>query len=135
MRRPIQIKETIPILGDEKFLSEADFADELGHSRIHDAAAQTRIFHVINLACRLADALTPAMITLFTAEKPKDRATSTPANLRSLLADVKNHIEQLHTWHDYAVQIFPPPVALDDEPDAVTIYANLSFLYYEYVLP
>lgn len=131
MRRPIQIKETVPIAGDDKYLSEADFADELGHSRVHDAAAQTRIFHVINLACRLADALTPAMTTLFTAEKPKDRTMSTSANIRTLLADVMNHIEQLHAWHDVAVGIFPPPVALDDEPNAVTIYANLLFLYYE----
>lgn len=133
MRRPIQIKDNIPIIGNDKFLSEDDFADELGRSRIHDVAAQKAVFRVIHYTCRLADTLTPAMTTLYAAEKPRDRTKSSPNTLREFLIDVKQHLQQLHAWHDGAVRAFPPPMALDDEPDAVIIYGNLLFIYYEYV--
>lgn len=133
LRRPIQIRESIPVRGDQRFLSEVDFQDEMGMSRVHDPAAQARIFQIVNLMCKFSESLTPAMITLYAAEKPRDRAVSTPDTLQSCLTDVKTHIEQLYLWHESAVRVFPPPVSLDDESAAVTIYANLLWMYYEYV--
>lgn len=131
LRRPIQIKDTVPISDDTRFLNEDDFKDEIGASRIHEAAVQRELFGVMNLTCRFAEAVTPAMIMMYTAEKPRERTLSTSSTLQKLLTNVKDHIDQLHVWHENAIRLFPPPVSLGDEPDTLVIYANMLFIYYE----
>lgn len=131
LRRPIQIRETPPTDDDNRFLSEDDFEDEIGASTIHGPSVQRKLFGVMNLTCRFAEAVTPAMITMYTAEKPRERTISTSSSLKEMLSNIRNHIEELHVWHENAIRLFPPPVALDDEPDTVVIYANMLFIYYE----
>lgn len=64
LRRPIQIQDCVAMSFEDRFLQESDFDDELGMSRVHDEEAQRANFRVINLTCKLAEALTPALVTL-----------------------------------------------------------------------
>lgn len=131
MHRPIQIRDDLAIADNSRFLTEADFEDEIGASRVHSPDTQRHILHIINLMCRLCEALTPVLRTVLPPAKCRDRAVTTPETFQPLMRDIKAHFERLHGWYESATLSFPSPVSLGDEHDTVVICANLMFIYYE----
>lgn len=126
LRRPVQIPE---FESRCPMLTERDFDDELGRSKVHDISTQTSIFHMVCTLCSLADVLTPALIMMFGAEKPQDRSIESPEELAKALKEIEAILRRLHTWQEDAKERFPSPIGLGDTHNTVTVFANLMFIY------
>lgn len=133
LRRTLQIDHIEP---EMDFLSASDFASELGNSRVHqDPAIQAQIFSIIRLTCKLAHALTQPMCAMFRVESFEERAWISADALSRQLQEMRGCIKRLQSWYEEANRLFPSPISLGDTDEAVTTFANMLFVYYEYANP
>ncbi|KAF2206961.1 hypothetical protein CERZMDRAFT_102811 [Cercospora zeae-maydis SCOH1-5] len=118
-------------LKEEYALGAADFDSELGISPVHSLETQLRLVQLVNLTCRLTHSLSGALSVLYHHESLDDRLEAASRSLVASINNLHRATEELHRWHESAVQIFPSPISLDDGDvdEAVSIYANMMFVY------
>lgn len=120
-----------PILqNSEYFLALEDFSEELGKSRVHDRATQTRIVDIVNSTCSLICELTPAMKIVYGHERISERMVNVRSSGPDNLKEIQRCLDNLRRWYDRTIRMFPEPISLDDTHESVCIYANMMFCYY-----
>ena len=133
MRRHIQITPDHFDLRQEA-VTERDFAEEAQLSQVYDSETKKLLVRVFIIQCQLAIAVTSTIMAIY----PLSGVIIPAVSITSRFLAIRNQIEksklELLTWLEKAkAQLAPNPDNFAAPHNSVTLYADLTYIYYLYV--
>ncbi|CZR56867.1 uncharacterized protein PAC_06756 [Phialocephala subalpina] len=128
-RRPLLIVPDYFESDLEPFTAE-DLDDEIGHSRVYDAATKRLLVNLFVKQCQLATPLTDVIMVISPLNESLDPGYMSENNFSKTVAKIVKCRQLLCQWYDNAVISFPTPAGLKDSHESVTLFTNLMYIYY-----
>lgn len=136
VRRPILITPNEFDFGQE-CLTEADFVDEMDKSHVYTATTKRQLVNIIALQCQLAVAVTPLVIAVYPILYSSTPIMSPVSQFIQSMARVEESKTELAVWARRSGITLTNRDARDIPPsdahESVTLYTELTCIYYLYV--
>ncbi|OAT09007.1 hypothetical protein BDBG_04585 [Blastomyces gilchristii SLH14081] len=111
-------------------MAEEDLQDEIQKSEVYNAETKRILANVLRVQCQLAIVLTRVIMIVYAPNGFSQPKSMTEKEFMKSLREIEDIRATLTQWANEAKAAFGSIFASDDVHESVTLYSNLTFMYY-----
>ncbi|PGH09318.1 hypothetical protein GX51_00760 [Blastomyces parvus] len=111
-------------------LTEEDLQDEIYNSEVYNAETKRILANVLRVQCQLAIVLTGVIMIVYAPNGFSQPKSMTEKEFLKSLREIEDIRASLAQWANEAKSAFGSIFASDGVHESVTLYSNLTFMYY-----
>ncbi|KAL2371417.1 hypothetical protein RJ035_006126 [Blastomyces gilchristii] len=115
-------------------MAEEDLQDEIQKSEVYNAETKRILANVLRVQCQLAIVLTRVIMIVYAPNGFSQPKSMTEKEFMKSLREIEDIRATLTQWANEAKAAFGSIFASDDVHESVTLYSNLTFMYYHHII-